>query len=85
MNADFIPLTKAKGVYARLDLESSVVDARRGSHKAYYSHFRLPRCGLLTEISQYLVNLERRLQEEVLTHPGKSAHRSEFNEYTYKE
>jgi len=66
MNADFILLTKSKGAYARLDLESSVVDARRGPHKAYYSHFRLSRSGLLIEMSQYLVKLERRLQEGTL-------------------
>jgi hypothetical protein len=65
MNGDFILLTKSKGAYARLDLESSVVDARRGLNKAYYSHSCSSHCGLLIEMSQYLVNLKTRLQEEM--------------------
>ena len=60
MNADRILLKKSKGAYARLDLEGSVVDVRRGLNKAYYSNFRSSHYGSLIELSQYLVNFEKR-------------------------
>jgi len=69
MNADRILLIRPKGAYARPSLEGSVVDTRRGLNKAYYSRFRSSHCGSLIEMSQYLVNLKRRLQEEALRKP----------------
>jgi hypothetical protein len=46
------------------------VDARRVLDKAYYPHFCSSHCGSLIEMSQYLVNLKRRLQEEALRRPA---------------